>query len=180
MNAVSTERLPLIERWNDKPILLPAGQRAVLAAIGETPPDLYGNGRQYRETPCAVTTVKGEKIDTAIVSVQCHAPFEEWRDYRLASEIAEIAPSPHALPLDVRIACSKAEETHMGFSPTTVELPNGQAVVLNGTPSFFVGGNINAAQIKLSPKAGRGELPPIHQGTDKIVYFVADPEPGDE
>lgn len=76
----------------------------------------------------------GERIDTAIVSLQRDAPVEHWRPARLASEIAEVYPSPYALPLDVCIAGAGAPERAMGFSPSLIEMPDGKRFTLNGPP----------------------------------------------
>lgn len=176
MSAVPANRLPLIKRWNENPILLSAHHRSQLEAIGATPPDLYGNGSEFHETPCSVTTLDGERIETAMVSEQLHAPFEEERSCRLATEIAELVPSPYALPLEVRVDCSKAEEVRMGFSPTLVLLPNGEVLELNGRNSFLVQGDCRAADVKLSPLWFKYRDRAIgYHGREKIVYFVADP-----
>lgn len=175
MNFVQRERVDLIQRWNAQEITVPLQQAAQLKAIGHTPPDVYGNGSQYREFPCAVTTTDGATIDRAIVSLQRHAPFEEGRNARLATDIAEIRPSPFALPLTVRVATSKASEVRMCFAPTLVELPNGEVNVLNWSEHFFVKPGIQAGAIVLSrQRINMEKLPPIYQGPSDTVYFVAD------
>lgn len=179
MSFVPRERLPLIQRWNEQPILLPPEHLSELQRIGRTPPDQYGNGRQFHETPCAVTTLQGEPIEIAVVSMQRHAPFERWRDYRLASEIAQIRPSPYALRLSVRVASSQADEVAMGFAPTFVELPDSEVMALNGTQHFFVQEGCDATDIFLYRRPlkqpGKGKkYPPVYSGTNGIVYFVAD------
>src|SRR5687767_1485313 len=70
MSHVADRCLPLVREWNAHPILLSAHLAARLRVIGPTPPDIYGNGRQYEETPCGVVTVSGERIDVAVVSRQ--------------------------------------------------------------------------------------------------------------
>jgi hypothetical protein len=176
MGIVPRDRVSLIEQWNERPIELPAGHREKLDAIGRTPPDPYGNGAQFHETPCGVVTASGERIDLAIVSVQRHPPFEPLRHYRLASEIADIYPSPYALPLAVRTAASQATEIRMGLAPTLVELPDGQLAVLNGAENFFVREGCDAASIKLSRRRMDLKSPPdIHSSPKNVTYFVADP-----
>lgn len=175
MNFVPRERIGLIEEWNDHPIFIGSEHLAKLEEIGRTPPDLYGNGAQFYETPCGVVTKSGERIDLAIVSIQRHAPFEDWRQYRLASEIETIYPSPYALPLPVRIATSRADEIRMGFAPTLVELPNEQAIILNWTQNFFVQEGCDANTIVLSEKRLDMKSPPeIYSPPKNITYFVAD------
>ena len=175
MNVVPRERLELIERWNEGPIVLRADHVTALEAIGPTPSDPYGNQRGLRETPCAVTTVTGERIDLAIVSVQRHAPFEHWRSYRLANEMAEVHPSRYALPLEVRVATSRARELRMGFAPTIAKLPTGERVAFNGPQNFFVREGVAASDIVLSRSLFQFKKPqPIHPGDEVITYFVAD------
>jgi hypothetical protein len=181
MHVVSKDRISLIQRWNQKPILLTAAQRSQLAEIGATPPDLYGNGSQYQETPCAVTTAEGERFEMAIVSVQAHAPFEDGRPVRLASEIVEIFPSPHALPLNVRVRSSQAEEIRMGLSPTMVEAPDGAVLMLNGVHHFFVRESCMASEVRLSRASLSMSNPPaFYSGVEKVLYFVADPDAASE
>jgi hypothetical protein len=175
MNVVLRERIELIQKWNDHAILIGSNNLARLEEIGRTTPDLYGNGAQFHETPCGVMTKSGEKIDLAIVSIQRHAPFEHWRQYRLASEIETIYPSPYALPLPVRVATSRADEIRMGFAPTLVELPNGQVIILNWTQNFFVRDNCNTSAIVISQKKlDMKSLPEIYSPPNNIIYFVAD------
>jgi hypothetical protein len=177
MNSVPRSRVDLIDLWNQAPVALPATVFYNVLAVGSTPPDVYGNGIQYREYPCSVVLHSGEQIQMAVVSFQEHAPFEEWRTYRLASEIAAVSPSPHALPLEVRVATSRAEEVRMGFSPTLVELPTGQTVALNWTQSFFVREGCKASDVKLSSRRLDWKNPPtVYNGTSGVVYFVADHE----
>ncbi len=116
MHSVPMERLKLIEEWNAKPIILSAEHTHILKEIGATPPDVYGNGRQYAQTPCKVITKSDEVFSFAIISQQQHAPFEEYRKYRLASEIQDIQASPFALALEVRLATTQAEEIRNGFA----------------------------------------------------------------
>lgn len=175
MNFVPRERIGLIQEWNEHPILIGSEHLSKLEEIGRTPPDLYGNGAQFHETPCGVLTKSGERIDVAIVSIQRHPPFEDWRQYRLASEIESIYPSPYALPLHVRVATSRADEIRMGFAPTLVELPNGQVVILNWTQNFFVREGCDASAIVLSQKKLDMKSPPeIYSPPNNITYFVAD------
>ena len=175
MNAVNPDRLPLIHRWNEKPILLSPDHERKLAAIGRTPPDHYGNGKDYHQTPCGVVTTSGEKIDLAIVSQQGHAPYENGRACRLADEIGDIYPSPFALSLAVRLATTRASEISMGFAPTLVETPDGKLFTLNWTTHFFVKPGIRAGDLAVSQKGlDRQHLPEIYAGGEAITYFIAD------
>lgn len=175
MSFVPRERMPLIQQWNGQPILLPPEQISELQKIGRTPSDQYGNGAEFCETPCAVTTVKGEQIEMAVVSMQRHAPFEDWRNYRLATEIAQVRPSPYALPLSVRVATSQADELRMGFAPTVVELPGGELAVLNWTQHFFVRQGCASSEVVISRRPlNWKKLPPVYNRPSDVVYFVAD------
>jgi hypothetical protein len=103
MHFVPRDRVELVRRWSEREIVLSAEQAAQLRAIGRTPADIYGNRSEYHETPCSVTTVQGETLDLSVVSLQRHAPFEQWRPCRLATDIREIRPSPYAHTGDERI-----------------------------------------------------------------------------
>lgn len=175
MQFVSSERLELVEKWDKAPIRLSASQMVELEDIGCTPPDVYGNGVQFQETPCLVVTKDGETIDLAVVSLQRHAPIEQWRPYRLASDIEEIRLSPFALPLAVRRATARAEEIRMGFSPTLVILPSGEELALNGTNHFLVWNGCDASRVQLSHRGFDMRTPDkVYGGHSGVVYFVAD------
>jgi hypothetical protein len=175
MNVVPRDRLPVIHRWNESPILLPPGIVRKLEKIGRTPPDRFGNGSGFHETPCSVTTLDGKQQDLAVVSMQRHAPFERWRQYHVATEIAEVHPSRHALPLPVRVATSQSDEVRMGFYPTLVELPDGELTILNGTQHFLVKESCDSSKVALSRRPLDMErLPPILPLPSGIIYFIAD------
>lgn len=178
MNHVKEEKLDIINSWSDTSLKLSADQIEALNSIGMTPPDLYGNGSKFKETPCQVKTKNGELFECAIVTIQSHAPFEEWREYRLSSEIEEISISPYALPLDVRLATTQADEIGMGFAPTLVELSNDQGMVLNWTNNFLKIKGVNTSDTKVSKgRANTSNMPAIYQSTEKVIYFVVDPIP---
>lgn len=176
MSLVPEDRVSLILAWNQHAIFLSKGISAKLDAIGRTPPDKYGNGREYREIPCGVITTSGEHVDLAIVSFQSHAPFEPWRHCRLGSEISDVYPSPYALPLPVRIATSEADETRMGLAPTVIEMPNDRLFILNWRPNFLVKDGLRAGDARVSRRRlGSGETPEIVSApTKEVVYFIVD------
>lgn len=175
MNFLPRARLPLVQQWNANRLTLTQKQLSELASIGRTPPDIYGNGRRYHETPCSVITKSGECIELAVVSQQSHAPFEEYRINRLASDIDTIYPSAFALPLDIRVACSQADEISMGFCPTRIQRPDGKFIILDGRENFFVSTSCKAADLRLIENLAIGtEISDGHVNQSKITYFVAD------
>jgi hypothetical protein len=176
MNHVKDEKLKIISLWSNSEQKLSIEQSEELRIIGSTPPDLYGNGSKFEQTPCQIKTKDGEIFECAIVSVQEHAPFEDWRTYRLASEIDEISPSPYALPLEVRLATTQADEIRMGFAPTLVELSNGKRMILNWTTNFLKVAGVEAPATKVcSERVSTSNMPEIYQANEKTVYFIADP-----
>lgn len=178
MYSVEEQRVPLVLQWNERPIRLQPELIAKLREIGRTPPDQYGNRRQYDETPCGVVTTAGERIDMAIVSLQAHAPVERGRDCRLATEVAEIYESPFALPLAVRFETSQANGLRMGYAPTTVEMPDGHLFELNWQPNFirlpaYIGSQAKLTDRRIDWRFEKQK--PTVIGTPKgVVYFVAD------
>ena len=176
MNFVPGDRLDVVLRWNELEIVLPTAAASVLQTIGPTPPGLYGDGRR---TPCAVTTIDGERIDRAVVVELGRAPFEWWGPSRLATEIAELRPSPDALPWAVRAATSLAEETRMGFSPTLVESPTGELMWLNCIQNFLDQPGWAAADVAVAARRplDPDNWPPIYVGTKGVVAFIVDPYP---
>jgi len=177
MNHVKDEKLKIINLWSNSDQKLSPEQNEKLRIIGSTPPDLYGNGSKFVQTPCQIKTKDGEIFESAIVSIQEHAPFEDWRDYRLVSEIDEISPSPYALPLDVRLATTQADEIRMGFAPTHVELSNRERRVLNWTTNFLKLPGVEAAATKVcNERVSTSNMPAIYHAKEAVVYFVADPD----
>ena len=176
MNHVKNEKLDIMRLKNNSHQALSPQNLEMLNKIGSTPPDIYGNGSQFKETPCQVKTKKGEIIECAIISMQSHAPFESWRDYRLASEIDEISTSPYALPLNVRIATTEAQEVGMGFAPTRVKLSNGEDMILNWTTNFLKIDGVDTAQTKVSnERFDISNMPDVYRAKEEIVYFVTGP-----
>lgn len=174
MTIVPEGRLDLILEWSRAEIILPANVLGTLGEIGPTPPDHYGNGREYAETPCGVVTRRGERIDAAIVSIQRDAPVEEWRPSRLASELADAYPSPYALPLDVRLASTQADEVRMGYAPSFIELPDGKRFTLNWSTNFLDEPGYRAADARVcQDRIDVYRAPPLAR-SPAIVYFVAD------
>lgn len=174
MTIVPAERMGLLREWNRRPIRLSLRILAKLRSIGSSPP-YYGIGTEYRETPCTAITTSGDRIELAVFSPQSGAPVEDWRNYRLGSEIADVEESPCALPLKVRIAAAKAQEVAMGFAPTVIEMPNGEAFTLNGSANFLVVPGQDARTAKLSRRPFEtGNHPPIVSQPENIVYFVVD------
>lgn len=179
MTYVSSARLPLVLEWDRQPITLPEEMGARLEEIGHTPPDVYGNGSGQRVTPCKVITIAGEEVDPAMVCIQLDAPVQEYMETRLGSEISSISNSSFALPLDVRLASSRAHETRMGFSPSLIEMADGKRFVLNGRTSFMAESSYDAAQARIAEGDYFAEnTPPAFAQVPAITYFVVDGEPG--
>ena len=179
MTHVAQERLPLVLKWDEEPILLTEEQQARLEQIGPTPPDLYGNWSDRRVTPCRVTTTTGEVVDPAMVCVQPEAPIQVDMDFRLGNEVADVTVSEFALPLDVRLASSRAEEMRMGFSPSLIEMPDGKRFVLNGMTSFMAEQGYKAGDARVATGNYFGENPPpAFVREPAITYFVFDGDSG--
>lgn len=174
MNSVQNERLPLIRDWSERRLSLTEELEYALSHIGRTSPDVYGNGAQYEEYPCAVQTTSDEFVSIAVVTKQHHAPFEHYRDYRLGSDIASIQPSDYALPLEVRLVTARAHEQRMGFAPTILETESGERLTANWTTNFIKLDGIDPSKIQVaSTQAYFSDTPPILD-EPKPVYFVVD------
>jgi hypothetical protein len=179
MTHVSSTRLTLILAWDREPIKLADDLDARLEQIGPTPPDVYGNCSDRRVTPCKVVTTAGEKVDPAMICFQLDAPVQDYMHFRLGSEVAGIEVSQLALPLDVRLASSRAEEMRMGFSPSLIVMPDGKKYVLNGMTSFMSESGQNASDARVFEGSFFTEdpAPPFLRSPD-ITYFVVDGDPG--
>ena len=176
MYRVAPDRLPLIERWSERPILLSPAQRNSLARIGATPRDVDDVGGTHHDTPCAVTTSAGERFELAIVARQRHAPVETWRRYRLASDIRAIEPSPLALSPAVRAATARAPQVRPDFAPTLVCTPTGKLILFDTTQNFYDGPDCAAGELRLAdPSQPYAAAQASYLGPKQAVtYFVAD------
>lgn len=180
MTHVESGRLPLVLEWSLGASTLSAAISDIVQRIGPTPPDVYGNGKERRVTPCAVTTHSGERFDAAIICVQRGAPVEALFHYRLGSEIAEVSESPFALPRLVREASSEAYEARMGFSPTLIEMPDGRRFVMNGMTSFMAESGYTASDARVVSGNYFSEqpTPSFIEPLSDVVHFVIDGDPG--
>jgi hypothetical protein len=176
MNHVKESKIQLIHEWSSSVILFTEAQKSILGQIGSTL--LHGYyGSQSNETPCSVKTKSGEVLDLSIITIQKHAPFEDWRSYRLASEIEEITPSQYALPLKVRKATSQAGEIRMGFAPTLVSLSNNQELILHWGQTFLKKTGVKANETKVCKRRiNLSNMPEVYSLNEEVVYFIADPE----
>lgn len=180
MTHVNDGRIELVLAWDAASITLPPDLARVVQQIGPTPPDIYGNGRERRVTPCTVKTSSGETFERAMICVQADAPVEDHMRYRLGSEIASIHESTFALPAEVRRASSLAQEMRMGFYPTLIEMPDGRRFVMNGMTSFMLVDGYAAKDAQVTNGSYFQEnVPPDFIETPRdIVYFIVDGEPG--
>lgn len=178
---VSKTRLKLILEWNASSLSLNTEQILLLKKIGRTPLANTRDGKRlYYETPCKVFTKKGEIFNFAIITQQRHAPFEKHRNYKLASEIHEIQPSPFSLSLEVRNTTAYAESLRSGFAPTVVEKHNGQLMVFNGAENFYDLTDCLASDIKVMKdfyywydSSDVYKINIYHMSTE-VTYFIAD------
>jgi hypothetical protein len=151
MHQVPKDREEILDRWSAKPLKLSPELLKVLAQIGATPPDIFGNHTNEIVVPCRVQTKEGVVFDPAIVSFQRLPPIEYWqKNIHLIDEIETIQASESALPAEVRVATSEADEVRMGFAPTIVLAPHGTRFCLNWTTNLFIHPTIKAGSIRVA------------------------------
>lgn len=169
-------QLAFIDDWQHSDSLqLPADMRHQLEQIGSVPACDYG--KQLPQVfPCQVTTIDGQVWPFAEIVVQRKAPVNGYRNFRLASDIAAISPSPYALPQMVRQACAHAMEIRMGFAPTLLILSNGQQIIINGGCNFLNINDVDSQQTRVGHLPNSmAKFPPIHHSKVKVVSFIATP-----
>ena len=98
----------------------------------------FASGEQL--LPCIAHFHDGTVADFAAIRLNDTAPaskyYDDYKSVRQLGELSHIGPSPHALSLALREACSRAEEVRMGFYPTIALGKAGQKVVINGHALF--------------------------------------------
>lgn len=134
----NTER---IDEWLTIPKVLRSEIREMFYTIKATPPDFYGNGRDFIDLPCKITLTNNEVIDFAIVRLQKDPPFinpySHYKDYLTVDKLKKIEASEFALSADLRLKTCQMREIRMGFTPTRVIGTNGVQYLLNGVTNFF-------------------------------------------
>lgn len=172
---ISADKLPLVSAWHDQALTLTPEQYQLLAEIEDC--DKLDR-RQSHAIPCQVTTHDGTVYPFAEVVIQRDAPVEDYREYRLASAIASISPSPYALPKAVRHECGWAQEIRMGFAPTLLLLSNGEQVTVNGISTFINLEGVDASKTQVGELPhSMVDFPKIYHFQSKIVSFIASPAP---
>ncbi len=109
MILVPKNRLELFSEWCNKPQALPRGLLKKALTIGAV------RYYDFYYIPFNLVFQDGTSQDYCVLSFQACPPIDDWRkNLRLASEISDILPSPHALPLPVRKATADHWEAPYG------------------------------------------------------------------
>jgi hypothetical protein len=159
IDTVPQNRLQTVEDWNNKKLEIQSEHLKVLSEIGCTPPDHYGNLKEFISIPCKCILDNGQIIDNAIVSIQRKPPvglmYYNNDNFYFIDQVKSIEHSDLALPLDVRIATAKGDEMRMGYAPTVVVAPNNQMYITNWTTNFFFEDGIKGQDIKMPSEQQR-------------------------
>jgi len=149
----NTER---INEWQSVSKDLPSEQMRMFNAIKATPPDFYGNGRDFIDIPCRVTLTDDKILDFAIVRLQKDPPFiypySHYNDYLTIDKVKKIETSEFVLNADLRLNTCQMREIRMGFMPTRVLGSNGVQYLLNGVTNFFYQDGIKGSELTSVPK----------------------------
>lgn len=179
---IQKRRLSLFERWCEGPLLATVEQLAVLKRIGAP---LQGRHEYPRriEIPCRVRTRDGTVIDPAVIRFQDHPPIEVWPaklKLSLVDEVASIAPSDHALSLELRNACRQADDVsggHMMAFPTRAVNRSGNTrVILDGCVNVLHRPGLLGSELVLERDqnpASKAEGP-LGEPHEHITYFIGD------
>jgi DNA-directed RNA polymerase subunit RPC12/RpoP len=175
ISIVPSDRLQYIEKWNSKSLQFSDAELVQLKAIGATPPDLYGNGKEVISIPCEVTDKSGNVYKKAMIRFQSRPPIDDWqKNWHFSDEIESFRASDLCLNQNVRVASSQSKEIRMGFAPTKVQDPKGNQYLLNWTTNFFDYKGVKGKEIVLSEMVTK-EMPPIvSEAAFDIEYFIAD------
>ncbi len=138
----------LAHRWNENSLTTDASILDVLASIGGVA-DYF---KDQIAIPCSVQTVAGRQFQKALVLVSRQPPYFWYEPERVhwAYELATVAPSPFALPLDVRKASAEKREESMGFAPVGILDKQGNEYTLVAEGRFFDWRGIVGEEIRLS------------------------------
>jgi len=174
---VPTERLDILNEWNENKLAIEDKHIRVLDAIGGTAQKHWMGYDFAISIPCAISTTSGERIDPAIIWITKRPPIDDFITHiRLYRNIDAIQPSRFALPMVVRRSTINAPEVSMGFSPTRVEANNGKPFILHWSTSLFNQNDITGSDILLSRKPFRADehITIAKTDMDHATYFYAD------
>jgi hypothetical protein len=145
-----------INEWQIIPKDLTSEQKAMFYSIKATPPDFYGNGRDFIDLPCKVILTNNKTLDFAMVRLQKDPPFinpySHYKDYLTIDKVKKIEPSEYTLNTDLRLKTCQMREIRMGFTPTRVLGINGVQYLLNGVTNFFNQDGIKGSELTSVPK----------------------------
>ena len=129
-------------------------------SIKATPPDFYGNGRDFIDLPCKVTLNNNEVVDFAVLRLQKDPPFinpySHYKDYLTVDKLKKIEASDFTLSPELRLKTCQMREIRMGFTPTRVLGTNGIQYLLNGVTNFFDQDGIKGSEL-ISVPNGQGK-----------------------
>lgn len=183
LNIILEENINMLKRWNNKKLKPSNKILQKLKDIGATPPDIYGNQKEFIRIPCKCRFINGEVLDKCIISFQKKPPLES--DYnknllkriKYLDEIENIFPSKYALNKNLRVLTTQAKEIRMGFAPTRAKAPNGSHYILNWTTDFFDMDGIKGGKlIFVNNSEVKHEREMIYDKTpyDDITYIIGD------
>ena len=162
LHRIHNDHLPLVRHWNQRCLTVGDSVLSILASIGGVE-DFY---EDYIAVPCSVQDMSGQQHEKSIVLVSKQPPFgwHERQKVHWADEVAAVAPSPFALPLEVRRASSEKKEESMDFAPVGVVDKLGTEYTLSRESHFFDHNGIKGEEIRLS-------------GRQKKWRNIVEPEP---
>jgi hypothetical protein len=160
--------LPLAHHWNQTPLPLNSSTLSVLAKIGGVE-----GSKNCISIPCAVKNVSGGCHDKAVVLISKEPPcfWYEPPIVHWADELANINPSPFALPLDVRKASSRKMEVSMGFAPVGIVDRQGIEYTLPCESQFFDSNDVKGEEISLSRRKKKWKKT-VLPSPAQVFYFV--------
>lgn len=174
MHRVRKHHFDLLMEWNEKQLDLTYDQIDLLAKIGATEADRYGNRRGRIKIPVCVVLKSGKTIDPCLIQISKEPPFtKEEKTILLGDIVEDIKPTEYALSQDVRVASYSANELRMGFAPTLVETKKRDPFILNWSNDVFQYGDIKGKDIILPSKKYTFEIvAPILGYNDMKVSLV--------
>lgn len=148
LRPVPKSRRRLFRQWCARPQVLPLPLLRAARAIGAVRYD------DFWYVPCRVKLRDGTILDRCVVSFQDSPPLDDWRgNLRLAADIAELMPSPDALPLAVRRATADFWDAPYGGA--LAGTPDGQYVHVHPGAQFAGLRGIELAQLRLVRQPGK-------------------------
>lgn len=160
----------LISKWNQKPQLCKPEILEELKKIGKT---------NFLSFPCSCELKSGKQLSKCVISFLDEPPlwFAPEQKIIFIDEVKSVAPSPQAIPLQIRAKLAELWELTLGTKPVFVKDKEGKIYSINGIKNFFSNSSTEGKDLEELLELPPDAQPEVYENSDsEIVTILADLE----